>query len=139
MLNSVHSWNMNIIIAARWQNLLHNLKSAIVKPKQTGSCGRGIRNEHNMSITNTILIWNTMEQIQFIYFQDYMKYYTVHHNENSTYMEIWHRGWWCKLSLQLPVCFGFTIVNLVLKHFKLQIIMILTHMVQKTCISKLAK
>ena len=29
--------------------------STIVKPKQTGSCGRGIRNEH-MSNTNTILI-----------------------------------------------------------------------------------
>ena len=33
-----------------------------------------------------------MEQIQFIYFQYYMQYYTVHHIENSTYMEIWHRG-----------------------------------------------
>ena len=33
-----------------------------------------------------------MEQIQFIYFQDYMQYYTVHHKENSTYMEIWNRG-----------------------------------------------
>ena len=44
-----------------------------------------------------------MEQIQFIYFQDYMKYYTVHHKENSTYMEIF------KLRPQLPVCFGFTI------------------------------
>ena len=31
-----------------------------------------------------------MEQIQFIYFQYYMQYYTVHHKENSTYMEIWH-------------------------------------------------
>ena len=30
-----------------------------------------------------------MEQIQFIYFQDYMQYYTVHHKENTTYMEIW--------------------------------------------------
>ena len=28
-----------------------------------------------------------MEQIQFIYFQDYMQYYTVHHKENSTYMK----------------------------------------------------
>ena len=59
----------------------------IVKPKQTGSCGRGIRNEH-MSNTNTILIQNAMEQIQVIYFH----YYTVYHKENSTYMEIWHRG-----------------------------------------------
>ena len=25
-----------------------------------------------------------MDQIQFIYFQDYMQYYTVHHKENST-------------------------------------------------------
>ena len=33
-----------------------------------------------------------MEQIQFIYFQDYMQYYTVYHNENCTYMEIWNRG-----------------------------------------------
>ena len=33
-----------------------------------------------------------MEQIQFIYFQDYMQYYTVHHKENISYMEIWHRG-----------------------------------------------
>ena len=48
-----------------------------------------------------------MEQIQFIYFQDYMQYYTVHHKENSTYMEIWHRGWWFKLRPQLPVCFWF--------------------------------
>ena len=24
-----------------------------------------------------------MEQIQFIYFQDYMQYYTVHHKENT--------------------------------------------------------
>ena len=54
-----------------------------------------------------------MEQIQFIYFQDYMQYYTVHHKENSTYMEIWHRGWWFKLRPQLPVCFGFTIRNLI--------------------------
>ena len=68
----------------------------LVKPKQTGSWGRGIRNEH-MSNTNTILILNAMEQIQFIYIQDYMQYYTVHHKENSTYMEIWHRGWWFKL------------------------------------------
>ena len=66
-----------------------------------------------------------MEQIQFINFQDYMQYYTVHHKENSTYMEIWHRGWWFKLRPQLPVprpqlpvprpqlpvCFGFTIAN----------------------------
>ena len=51
-----------------------------------------------------------MEQIQFIYFQYYMQYYTVHHKENSTYMEIWHRGWWFKLRPLLPVCFGFTIV-----------------------------
>ena len=51
-----------------------------------------------------------MVQIQFVYFQDYMQYYTVHHKENSTYMEIWHRGWWFKLRPQLPVCFGFTIV-----------------------------
>ena len=29
-----------------------------------------------------------MEQIQFICFQDYMQYYTVHHKENCTYMEI---------------------------------------------------
>ena len=29
-----------------------------------------------------------MEQIQFIYFQDYMQYYTAHHKENSTHMEI---------------------------------------------------
>ena len=68
----------------------------IVKPRQTGSCGRGIRNEH-------------MEQIQFIFFQYYMQYYTVHHKENSKYMEIWHRGWWFKLRPQLPVSFGFTI------------------------------
>ena len=27
-----------------------------------------------------------MEQIQFIYFQYYMQYYTVHHKENSTYL-----------------------------------------------------
>ena len=33
-----------------------------------------------------------MEQIQFIYFQHHLQYYTVHHKENSTYMEIWHRG-----------------------------------------------
>ena len=51
-----------------------------------------------------------MEQIQFIYFQYYTQYYTVHHKENSMYMEIWHRGWWFKLRPQLPVCFGFTIV-----------------------------
>ena len=51
-----------------------------------------------------------MEQIQFIYFQYYMQYYTVHHKENSTYMEIWHRGWWFKLRPQRPVCFGFTMV-----------------------------
>ena len=57
----------------------------IVKPKQIGSCGRGIRNEY-MSNTNTILTYTAMEQIQFIYFQDYMQYYTVHHKENSTYM-----------------------------------------------------
>ena len=38
-----------------------------------------------------------------------MQYYTVHHKEYSTYMEIWHRGWWFKLRPQLPVCFGFTI------------------------------
>ena len=44
-----------------------------------------------------------MEQIQFIYFQDYMQYYTVHHKENCTYMEIWHRRWWFKLRPQLPV------------------------------------
>ena len=50
-----------------------------------------------------------MEQIKFIYFQDYMQYYTVHHKEKSTYMEIWHREWWLKLRPQLPVCFGFTI------------------------------
>ena len=31
-----------------------------------------------------------MDQIQFIYFQDHMQYYTVHHKENSTYKEIWH-------------------------------------------------
>ena len=31
-----------------------------------------------------------MEQIQFIYFQDYMQYYSVHHKENSTY--IWKFG-----------------------------------------------
>ena len=36
-----------------------------------------------------------------------MQYYTVHHKENSTYMEIWHRG------LKLPVSFGFTIVCLI--------------------------
>ena len=53
-----------------------------------------------------------MEHIQFIYFQDYMQYYSVHHKENSTYMEIWHRGLWFKLRPQLPVCFGFTIVKL---------------------------
>ena len=29
---------------------------AIVKPKQTGTFGRGIRNEHIMSNTNAILI-----------------------------------------------------------------------------------
>ena len=29
-----------------------------------------------------------MEQIQFIYFQDYTQYYTVHHKEYSTYMEV---------------------------------------------------
>ena len=29
-----------------------------------------------------------MEQIQFIYLQYYMQYYTVHHKENSTYVEI---------------------------------------------------
>ena len=29
-----------------------------------------------------------MEQIQFIYFQDYMQYYTVYYKENSKYMEI---------------------------------------------------
>ena len=52
----------------------------IVKPKQAGTCGRGIRNEQ-MSNTNTILIWNGMEQIQFIYFQYYMQYYTVHHKD----------------------------------------------------------
>ena len=52
-----------------------------------------------------------MEQIQFIYFQYCMQYYTVHHKENSTYMEIWHRGRWFKLRPQLPVCFGFTIVK----------------------------
>ena len=40
-----------------------------------------------------------------------MQYYTVHHKENSTYMEIWHRGWWFQLRPQLPVCFGFTIVR----------------------------
>ena len=57
-----------------------------------------------------ILIWNAMEQIQFIYFQYHMQYYTVHHKENSRYMEIWHRGWWFELFLQLPVCFGFTIM-----------------------------
>ena len=51
-----------------------------------------------------------MEQIQFIYFQYYMQYYTVHHKENSTYMEIWQRGWWFKLRPQVPACFGFTIV-----------------------------
>ena len=51
-----------------------------------------------------------MEQIQFIYFQYYMQYYTVHHKENSTYMEIWHRGWWFKLRPQLPVYFDFTII-----------------------------
>ena len=50
-----------------------------------------------------------MEQIQFVYIQDYMQYYTVHHKENRTYMEIWHRGRWLKLRPQLPVCFGFTI------------------------------
>ena len=33
-----------------------------------------------------------MEQIQFIYFQDYMQYYTVHYKENSTYMGIWKFG-----------------------------------------------
>ena len=33
-----------------------------------------------------------MEQIQFIYFQYYMQYYTVRHKEKSRYMEIWHRG-----------------------------------------------
>ena len=44
-----------------------------------------------------------MEQIQFIYFQDYMQYYTVHHKENSTYMEIWQRGWWFKLRPQLQI------------------------------------
>ena len=38
-----------------------------------------------------------MEQIQFIYFQDYMQYYTVHHKENCYYTvhhiyEIRHRG-----------------------------------------------
>ena len=38
-----------------------------------------------------------------------MQYYTVHHKDNSTYMEIWHRGWWFRLRPQLPVCFGFTI------------------------------
>ena len=66
-----------------------------------------------------------MEQIQFIYFQDYMQYYTVHHKENSKYMDIWHRGWWFKLRPQLPVprpqlpvlrpqlpvCLGFTIIH----------------------------
>ena len=59
-----------------------------------------------------------MEQIQFIYFQYYMQYYTVHHKENSTYMEIWHRGRWFKLRPQLPVprpqlqvCFAFTVLN----------------------------
>ena len=52
-----------------------------------------------------------MEQIQFIYFQDYMQYYTVHQKENSTYMEIWQRGWWFKLRPQLPVCFGFSYYN----------------------------
>ena len=52
-----------------------------------------------------------MEQIQFIYFQYYIQCYTVHYKENSTYMEIWHRGWWFKLHPQLPVCFGFTIVT----------------------------
>ena len=51
-----------------------------------------------------------MEQIQFIYFQDYKQHYTVHHKENITYMEIWHRGWWFKLRPQLPVWFGFTII-----------------------------
>ena len=49
-----------------------------------------------------------MEQIQFIYFQDYMQYYTFHHKENSAHMEILHRGGWFKLRPQLPVCFGFT-------------------------------
>ena len=34
-----------------------------------------------------------MEQIQFTYFQDYMQYYTVHHKENSTYMEINLASW----------------------------------------------
>ena len=28
-----------------------------------------------------------MEQIQFIYFQYYMQYYTVYHKENSTYIK----------------------------------------------------
>ena len=32
-----------------------------------------------------------MEQIQFIYFQYYMQYYTVHHKENSTY-SLWKFG-----------------------------------------------
>ena len=52
-----------------------------------------------------------MEQIQFIYFQYCMQYYTVHHIENRMYMEIWHRGCWFKLCPQLPVCFVFSIVR----------------------------
>ena len=40
-----------------------------------------------------------------------MQYYTVHHKENRTYMEIWHRGWWFKLRPQRPVCFGFTVAE----------------------------
>ena len=45
-----------------------------------------------------------MEQIQFIYFQYYMQFYNVHHKENSTYMEIWHRGYALKCTRETYSC-----------------------------------
>ena len=45
--------NKKLLLAAFYQLTYQN--NIIVKPKVTGSCGRGIRNEH-MSNTNTILI-----------------------------------------------------------------------------------
>ena len=65
------------------------LQVTIVKPKQASTCGRGIRNEC-MSNTNTILILNAMDQIQFINFQDYVQYYTVNHKENRA--RVWKFG-----------------------------------------------
>ena len=52
-----------------------------------------------------------MEQIQFIYFQDYMQYYFPSQRKQHVYGNLASR-------MMVPICFGFTIVKGYTCHIK---------------------